>query len=79
MPSFAKREPSETPFFIDCELQYGRSFNPRKVYYFNKHAKFLSKLSMILATLARIIDFHAGKTISGLLAPHKIMVYEKRS
>jgi ubiquinone/menaquinone biosynthesis C-methylase UbiE len=60
-------------------IQYGRSFNPRKVYYFNKHAKFLSKLSMILATLARIIDFHAGKTISGLLAPHKIMVYEKRS
>ena len=61
-------------------LQYGRSFNPEEVYNFDKkHAKLLSQLSMILATLARIIDFHTGKTIFGLLAPHKIMVYEKIS
>jgi ubiquinone/menaquinone biosynthesis C-methylase UbiE len=58
-------------------LQYYRSFELEKVYSSEKHPQLLSRMSMILAKLARIVDSRIGTTVLGILAPHKFMVFEK--
>jgi SAM-dependent methyltransferase len=58
-------------------VQYGRSFNTRRVYCFTHFQRFSSKFSMVLAAIASTIDIHMGKTHLGVIAPHKILVFEK--
>lgn len=58
-------------------IEYGRSFNQEKVYYFDTLPKFSSMFSRALANVSCALDAHLGKTTIGMLAPHKVLVFEK--
>jgi len=65
------------PIKVGGLIEYGRSFSQEKVYYFKNFPKFSSKFSQILATVAYVLDVYVGKTILGMMAPHKIIVFKK--
>lgn len=58
-------------------IEYGRSFNQEKVYCFETLPRFSSKFSRVLANVSYTLDAHLGKTTIGMLAPHKVLVFEK--
>jgi SAM-dependent methyltransferase len=58
-------------------LEYGRSFDSNKVYYFKSFPKFFSLISMVLCIASRTLDAKVGRSILGIIAPHKIFVFRK--